>query len=507
VDAAMSVVIGALVVGVARPNNTWDYPTYLVLALLALFISGLQSRHTASQHGDADLAHVIVSGALGLGLFGAAWVLGSINDLPTFMAMAVLVFVVSQLAHRLLGPETLAAVTWRWIDIAYIAVMGLSILYFRPYTEHYATAYSSVELWKGPLTPLTPYLLIHGIFLFAIASYLIAQLHRMGKRWFGVAARMSGMGWAWVLVGAMTAATATAMLAILGYVVVLVIVPLTVMAVVLLARPRLDPARRFLLLGVLLALALTFAVEVIVLKGDIGRMNTVFKFYLQVWLIFGIASAVMIGWMAQLMRRWSGDLRLAWILGLIAFVGAGLLYPAFATPAKINDRFDARLGPTWDSMQFMTVAHANEQGQDYAFRDEYDALIWMQDHIQGTPVVAESAAAPEYRSLRNRVTTYTGLPALIGYTYHQKQQRSILPSAVLDRRIADANQIFTALDTTTAWQLIQRYDVGYVIVGYPERLYYPAAGLAKFDQMVIEGRLRVAYKNPHVTLYEVTKAK
>ena len=42
VDAAVSVVIGALVVGVARANNTWDYPTYLALALIALFISGLQ---------------------------------------------------------------------------------------------------------------------------------------------------------------------------------------------------------------------------------------------------------------------------------------------------------------------------------------------------------------------------------------------------------------------------------------------------------------------------------
>ena len=76
---------------------------------------------------------------------------------------------------------------------------------------------------------------------------------------------------------------------------------------------------------------------------------------------------------------------------------------------------------------------------------------------------------------------------------------------MVDDRIADANQIFTSLDTGTAWTLIQRYNVGYVIVGYPERLYYPAVGLAKFDQMVAEGRLRVAYKNPGVTLYEVVR--
>jgi len=184
---------------------------------------------------------------------------------------------------------------------------------------------------------------------------------------------------------------------------------------------------------------------------------------------------------------------------------AGLLYPLLAARAKINDRFERSLGPTLDAMQFMTVARSDEQGLKYSFRDEYDALIWMQDHIQGTPVVAESALAPEYRSLRNRVTTYTGLPALIGYNWHQKQQRSILPADVVDRRIADANQLFMTTDTALAWTLMQRYNVGYVIVGCPERLYYPLQGLAKFDQMVGEGRLRVAYQNTNVTLYQVVR--
>ena len=105
-----------------------------------------------------------------MGLFGAAWVLGGINDVPTFVGIAVLLFVAGQLVHRLIEDQSGPA-QWRWIDAAYIGVMGLSILAFRPYIEHYATAYSSVELWKGPRTPLQPYILIHGIFLFPIAVY------------------------------------------------------------------------------------------------------------------------------------------------------------------------------------------------------------------------------------------------------------------------------------------------------------------------------------------------
>jgi YYY domain-containing protein len=498
VDAAVSVVIGALVVGVARANNTWDYPTYLVLALIALFISGLRNRH-----GDTGL-HAMISGALGVGLFGATWVLGGINDIPTFVGIAVLLFVAGQLVHRLIEDQS-GPVQWRWIDAAYIGVMGLSILAFRPYIEHYATAYSSVELWKGPRTTLQPYILIHGIFLFPVAVYALAELRRMGLRWFVAAIRSSGAWFEVALVIILTAMVAGAALMFLGYEVILVVAPMVALALLALLRWRHEPIHQFVLVMVLMALALTFAVEVVVLKGDIGRMNTVFKFYLQAWIMLGIASAVMIGWLAQYMRRWSRDWREAVTLAIVALVAAGLLYPILATHAKINDRFDVRVGPTMDSMEFMTLARATEQGQEYSFRYEYDALIWMQDNIQGTPVVAESAAAPEYRSLRNRVTTYTGLPALIGYNWHQKQQRSILPSSVVDSRTADANQIFASLDTGTAWTLIQHYNVGYVIVGYPERLYYPPQGLAKFDQMVAEGQLRVAYKNPGVTLYQVVR--
>ena len=505
-DALVSVLIGALVVGVARPNNSWDYPTYLVLALLALFVSGLQSRHRESDPGRYPYGslHSLLSGVLSVGLFGAALVLGGLDDVMTFVGLAVLVFMVSQLVHGLLEDQS-GPTQWRWIDLAAIGVIGLSVLYFYPYIKTFASAYLSAELWKGERTPLQAYIQIHGIFLFAVASFALAELRRLGWRWWGAAFKTGKVWWEWIVVLVVVGFIATMALAVVGYSVIVIVAPLMGLVALLLLRPRADAAPRFLLLGVLMALGLTFAVEVIVLKGDIGRMNTVFKFYLQVWIILGIASAVMIGWLAQRMNRWAYEWSTIWTAAMVGLVMAGLLYPIFATRAKINDRFDRSLGPTLDAMEFMTVARANEQGQDYSFRDEYDALIWMQDHIQGTPVVAESAAANEYRSLRNRVPTYTGLPSILGYNWHQKQQRSILGSEVVDRRSNDVNQLFTTIDPKVALSYIQKYDVSYVIVGYPERLYYPAPGIAKFEQMAAQGQLRVAYRNASVTLYQVMK--
>jgi len=502
VDALVSVLIGGLVVGVARPNNTWDYPTYLALAFIALAASGLGSQRGG--RGPNTTYHALISGTLWAGLFGAAFLLDGLNNVMTFLGLAVLVFMVSQLMHGLLEEQS-DQTQWRWIDLAALSVMGLSILYFQPFIQTFASAYLSPELWKGPKSPLQAFILIHGIFLFVVASYLIAELRRMGWRWWGAAFQSGKIWWEWIVVLGAVGAVAVTILNILGYSVIVVVAPLMALTALMLLRPHAGPVQRFLLLTVLLAFALTFAVEVIVLKGDIGRMNTIFKFYLQVWIILGIASAVMVGRLARQMYRWTEQWRTIWIVAMVALIAAGLLYPVLATHAKINDRFDRSLGPTFDAMEFMTVARANEQGQDYSFRDEYDALIWIQDNIRGTPVVAESAAANEYRSLRNRVPTYTGLPSILGYNWHQKQQRSILGSELIDHRSNDVNQLFSTPDPNLALYLLQKYDVSYVIAGYPERLYYPADGIAKFERMAAEGRLRVAYQNEHVTLYEVVR--
>ena len=249
------------------------------------------------------------------------------------------------------------------------------------------------------------------------------------------------------------------------------------------------------------------------LKGDIGRMNTVFKFYLQVWVLLGIACAAGLSWIARASRQWVPDLRQAWWGVFAVLFAACLLYPIFATRARVNDRFDKSIGPGFDGMAYMERAVYHDGGDTrrgiqpatYQLRFDRDAIVWMQDHIQGSPVILEGHTV-EYR-WGNRYAIYTGLPAVVGWSWHQRQQRSIYTRPVVENRIADVRTIYDTTDVNKALDLLRRYDVSYIIVGQLERQYYRADGLAKFDRMVQQGLLDLVYENPGVKIYRVKRGE
>jgi len=271
----------------------------------------------------------------------------------------------------------------------------------------------------------------------------------------------------------------------------------------LIVRPRLDGAQRFWTFIVATAVGLTFAVEVIVLKGDISRMNTTFKFYLQVWVLLGIAAAVALGWLADRLAAWRDRGKTVWQGFLWLLVGASFLYIPLATRGKINDRYVADMPPGLDGMAYMTRATYDDTGTPYELKWDHDLIVWLQENVAGTPVIAEGNS-PLYH-WGNRISINTGLPAIIGWDWHQRQQRSIMPGQVIDNRLQDVRTLYSSPLAGDARPIIAQYHVKYIVVGPLERSFYPAEGLAKFDQMAAEGALRVAYRNDGAVLYEVVE--
>ncbi len=185
--------------------------------------------------------------------------------------------------------------------------------------------------------------------------------------------------------------------------------------------------------------------------------------------------------------------------GVAVLLVAVLVYPLGATPTKVAMRFHSS-PPTLDGMAYMETAVLQDQNRDVQLGGDYEALLWLQDHIAGSPTVLE-AQIPEYR-WGSRVSIYTGLPTVLGWTWHQRQQRGSY-GWMIDRRLADIKTMFDSANAATASALMRRYDVRLIYVGGLERAYYSAAGLAKFDQMVASGDLSVIYRANGVTVYEV----
>ena len=62
-------------------------------------------------------------------------------------------------------------------------------------------------------------------------------------------------------------------------------------------------------------------------------------------------------------------------------------------------------------------------------------IHWLEDNVQGTPTIMEGLSDNPLYHWSNRISIYTGLPDVIGWNWHQKQQRSLDPYRA-DRRNA-----------------------------------------------------------------------
>jgi uncharacterized membrane protein len=190
------------------------------------------------------------------------------------------------------------------------------------------------------------------------------------------------------------------------------------------------------------------------------------------------------------------------------------LYPILATKAKWDIRMSENAPTTLDGMAFMeTTSYADTAvdgssrtitlDHDYEANHDYEAIQWMQMNIPGSPVIAEAHSSNPYRSIANRVTMYTGLPSIVGWDWHQRQQRAVLPASLVGSRIQDVNTLFNTVETEEALSIIDKYDVSYLYVGPLEWTYYHPEGLLKFDSMVEDGLLKEVYRNEGVSIYKV----
>jgi YYY domain-containing protein len=462
-----------LAVGALQPTNTWNFYPYLAL-----------------------------------GVVGLAYTLGKYYQPPQKMPPEL------PFLTRIPKREFKLVV----VVGAILLFVGLSYALFVPYMQWYALGYDKVHAWEGTHTPVSAYLTHWGLFLFLIVSWMIHEsidwmantpisalrklLRYKAVIWVALvillaiiilltvplAANEAGLdGFAKIRVGAPIA---------------WLVLPLAAWAGILILRPGQPDLKRVVLFMIGTGLVMTLAVELVVLTGDIGRMNTVFKFYLQVWTLFAISAAASLGWLLPEMPRWRPNLRWVWQTGLVLLVMGASLYTIMATLAKIKDRISDKTPLTLDGMAYMLYSTYNDNWGQMSLDQDYEAIRWMQENVTGSPVIVEANLRNLYR-WGSRFTINTGLPGVVGWEWHEQQQRAINPGSWVSNRIIEIENFYFTIDLEDTVKFLRKYDVQYIILGQQERGMYPGPGLQKFADA--NGLYwREVFRTGETVIYQVT---
>ena len=353
------------------------------------------------------------------------------------------------------------------------------VLAVRAVSDAYSQAYSKLDPWTASRTPISSYLTHWGLYLFIIFSWLVWET----RQWMA-ATPVSALKKLkpFQLLLELALALFIVLLLYLAYRKVSVgwiALPLGAWAGILMLRPKQSDMKRLALFWIGTALLITVVVELYTVRGDIGRMNTIFKFYLQAWTLLAVSGGAAFAWMLFDFHTWLPRWRNAWQTILIIL---------FACAVLLHDHSHHRQGQR--PHQRRCPAHARFDGIHGAsefwdttvmdLSQDYRAIRWMQDNVQGSPVIVETNC-PEYRWC-SRFTIYTGLPGVVGWNWHQRQQRALLPPNLVTDRVDAIGNFYTTTDIVYARDFLAKYDVRYIVVGQLEEIYYPGDGLLKFEQ-------------------------
>ena len=146
----------------------------------------------------------------------------------------------------------------------------------------------------------------------------------------------------------------------------------------------------------------------------------------------------------------------------------------------------------------MDHAFYHTRGIDIEIASDKPGIEWLRENVKGSPVVVE--AQWDLYTWANRISIYTGLPTVLGWDWHQTQQRHEYRWEV-QRRKAAINNFYVTRDVDDARKFLDEFDVRYVYVGELERGAYPSSGIEKFNNSD-ELNLHPVFSEGPVTIYE-----
>ena len=276
----------------------------------------------------------------------------------------------------------------------------------------------------------------------------------------------------------------------------------------------------FVLMLITLGTVLVIAPEFVFLRDlFVNRMNTIFKFYYQAWLMWSLVAAFGAAVLWQKLRAGWG-----WVfrIGLLIVLIMALAYPVFGLPAKTDSfqllAFTQNLKTAQaagDPAPLLTAARVWTLDGSQLFQEQYPddsaAARWLLNAPEG--VIAEAFNKTSSYTDYARMSVYSGDPTVLGWWYHEWQWRGNLDELVspitdltckaqdsYDSRRMRSDDI-SCLYQTNSWdvasEVITQYNIRYVVIGTLERRDY------HINEVLFQQHLKQVFQQGQVVIYEV----
>jgi YYY domain-containing protein len=429
-------------------------------------------------------------------------------DGPIYMTLLV----GAEALRRLQAGGALARRDWLALVVLGIKIVVLALVFYLPFLIGFRSQAGGIlPNWIHP-TLFRQYFLVFGPFVLILAPFLIIETLRAGRgmNWsaglWTAAAALLGLLMLMALfslIGALLGAAPTGWQDNIGGMLlrrlshgVLSVMLLAGIAVVVgrlwgrsgnvstdaqlrVPTPLYNAATGFALLLIGAGLALTLVPDYLYLRDVFGvRINTVFKFYYQGWVVFSLASAYAV---------YSVFSRLEGRVAVVPRVAFGVLTAAALVLASVYPILAIYNRSLQEPQRLVTLQPAPlslDGGANFVASDpqdnDYYAIECLSNLVQGDDVVIVEAVEGSYNPNYGRVAALTGLPVLFNWPGHQSQWRGPTFAQIAGSRQADIASLYTSEQWDTVQFIIDRYGIDYIFFGSTERNKYSPAAETKF---------------------------
>lgn len=391
------ILVLGLSIGFLYPLNTWDYPVYLAIAIVTLVY--IESIKYSSDQGKKSILNSFISIAL---------------------------------------------------------MTASSYLLYLPYHLSYDLD-KTISLVPSERTSIMFYIVIYGLFLFFIFVFILNKIK-------GINRRIYKYSLVFIMVASLIAMFESEYYLLDGimnprvneFELMIVLIPLIVISMICLLKEK-HRTDAFVLILALSGAFISIMCELFFIKDALGsgnpfyiRLNTIFKLYLQNWIIWSICA----GYIVFRCRNYLISKKTLGAAALILIFMVSI-FPVFATVGK-SGGFTGT--PDLDGEAYIKKEHP----QDYA------AILWFKN-IKGYPVVLQ--APGDLYQWNTVITTFTGLPTVIGWAGHELNWR-FPEKKDIDMRWSEVRTIYTSGNVQDVERLLDKYNVSYVYFGEAETRKY-----------------------------------